>query len=139
MASEAYPPFLEKFKTVMAGPPSFMHIDFEGNLAAAFKAPVTEVATFYYNEQPANWAKGVHDFIDLCVENAPPNLKLHGYATGTTYENDMERDGLKGRAGVLVIGWESVEQHMEFRKMKVFQENAQMMRQQAGAIEAHHT
>lgn len=138
MASASYPPFLEKFKTIMAGPPQFMHIPFEGDLSAACSAPVTELATFYFDgTPPANYARGVHDFIQTCVD-AKPAQKLYGYATGVC-EEEVEREGVRGKAGVLVVGWESVEAHMEFRKNEVFVKNAPGMRQGAGSIEVHHT
>lgn len=122
----------------MAARPTFAHIDFEGDLAGALKAPVTEVATFYFQGgTPENYLQGVKDFINLCVKETP-DQKLYGFATGITQE-ELERDGVKGRSGVLVVGWESVESHMEFRKTKVFQENRESMRQGAGAIEVHHT
>lgn len=138
MASEAYPPFLEKFKSIMAGPPAFKHVDFDGDLVGATKAPVTEVATFHFHgTTPENYTKGVQDFIQLCISKSP-NQKVHGYATGVTHE-EIEREGVKGKGGVLVIGWDSVEQHMEFRQTDVFQQNRESMRQGAGAIEVHHT
>lgn len=122
----------------MAGPPSFLHVDFEGDLRAALDAPVTELATFYFqNDTPQNYTKGVHDFIQLCVKESPEQ-KVYGYATGTSHE-EVEREGVKGKAGVLAVGWQSVEQHMEFRKTEVFQKNAPGMRQGAGSIEVHHT
>lgn len=120
----------------MAAPPTFMHINFEGNLTGAIKAPVTEVATFYFNDLPENYTKGVHDFIGYCVRERP-DMDFHGYATGSTHEV-VEKDGVKGRAGVLIVGWDSIEQHQQFRMLPVFQQNAQMMRQHAPVIEMHH-
>lgn len=114
-----------------------MHVDFEGDPAGALKAPVTEIATFYFNDIAQDYTKGVHDFISLCLKDQS-GMNFHGYATGPTHEV-MEKDGVKGKAGVLIIGWDSVEQHMEFRKLEVFQKNSQMMRQSAPAIEVHHT
>lgn len=138
MVSEAYPPFLDKFKKIIAGPPSFMHIDFDGDLAGALKAPVTEVATFYFQGGvPEGYTQKVKDFIELCIKETP-DQKVYGYATGVTSE-EVEKDGVKGTGGVLVLGWESVEQHMEFRKTEVFQNNAGSMRQGAQGIEVHHT
>lgn len=137
-AASDYPPFLEKFKTIMAGPPSFMHVDFEGDLASALKAPVTEVATFYFQDStPQGYTENVHEFIKTCLA-AGPKQKVYGYATGTSHEV-VEREGVKGKAGVLVIGWDSVEDHMEFRKTEVFQREAPNMRQGAGSIEVHHS
>ena len=122
----------------MAAPPAFMHIDFEGSLSDALKAPVTELATFYFQDgTPDDYKKNVHDFIQLCIKETP-NTKVYGYATGITHEV-IERDGVKGKGGVLAVGWDSVEQHMEFRKTEVFQNNAGTMRQGAGGIEVHHT
>ena len=98
MAGEDYPPFLEKMKTIMAGPPSFAHVDFDTDgLASALKAPVTEVATFYFNEKPPDaYLPGVVEFVKACAADAGTGNGPTRYALGTTHEL-IEKDGVKGQ------------------------------------------
>jgi hypothetical protein len=54
MAAEAYQPFRENMGTIHTDVPDVVHVDFlpERGVSAALSAPVTEVATFYYDEAP---------------------------------------------------------------------------------------
>jgi hypothetical protein len=79
-------------------------------LSTALSAPVTELATFYFEgAPPKDHLEGVHKFRQLAEEK-----KWEGYlgsAAGITYE-EVEREGVKGKAAVLAIGWTSVDAHM---------------------------
>jgi heme-degrading monooxygenase HmoA len=67
-----------------------------------------------------------------------------GLAAGVTYESDVEVEvegegGVqKGYAGVVVIGWESVEKHLAFRETDLFRENIGGLRNGARKIEMYH-
>jgi len=139
MASDAYQPFLQRFKSIMAGPPHLVHVDFspDGGVSRALSAPVTEVATFYWsNGPPENALQSAREFLELC-EKEEPDSGITGWAYGTTHE-EIEKEGVKGKGAVLLIGWPDVETHMEFRKKEVFQKNRPMLAQGCEQIEVHH-
>lgn len=144
MQTEGYKPFVGRFSTILeeGGSPAFqmMHVDFkpEGGLTKATSAPITEVATFYFGgEAPSGYEDGVHQFRDIIDKD-----KAAGYlgsALGITHEDDVEREGAKGKAAVLVIGWQSVEAHMAFRETTTFKDNIHLLRNGVQKAEMHHT
>ncbi|OQO01726.1 hypothetical protein B0A48_12763 [Cryoendolithus antarcticus] len=135
--SESYGPFQKKFGQILASKPTIVHVDFEpySSVATALGAPCTEVASFYFNGTPPK--SYVSDALKI-----EPVLKQHaagyiGGALGVSYE-ELERDGVKGQVGVLVLGWESKAKHMEFRETSAFRENIGMLRGESKGIEMHH-
>lgn len=133
-ASSAYPDFLSKFKTIMAGPPSFVHVDYPDPdaVTAALKAPVTEVATMYFKDgPPETYIPDVHQFVKAVGKTGQA-------AIGPTHEV-IERDGFKGKGTVLIIGCETVEEHLSFRQTQMFQENRAKLTNGPGCFEVHHT
>ncbi len=140
MNSDAYKPFFKSFGTIIGGDISLIHVDFkpEGGAIKSMGAPVTEVATFYFDGGPPEDAyESCKKFIEIC-EKEEPEKKIYRWAYGTTHE-EIEKDGVKGKGAVLLIGWDSKEDHMAFRETDVFKENIQLLRQTAKGIEAHHT
>ena len=136
MASNAYGPFLKRFESIMGDPAKIIHVDLipEGGFTRSLSAPVTEVATFYFDgEPPADCQEQATKFAELCEKSAD----LLGWSYGVTYE-EIEREGVKGKGGVLTIGWKSVEDHMKFRETSTFKDNISMLRQTAKKIEMHH-
>lgn len=139
MAAEEYKPFLNRFLTIANGKPTMVHADLkpEGDLSRALSAPVTEVATFYFGGQaPPDYLEGVLKFRDIL--NKEQSDGFLGAAAGVTHEDDVEREGVKGKAAVLLIGWESVDKHMAFRESSTFKENIGLLRNGASKIEMHH-
>lgn len=137
MASGEYKGFRNRFDTIFEGSPDIVHVDMqpEGGLAAALSAPVTEVATFYFNDgPPSNAHEGVEKALNAL--KAEGHI-LQGWAYGPTHET-IEKDGVKGKGAVLAIGWESVDAHMEARKGQAFKDNIDALRNGAKAIEMHH-
>ena len=117
-----------------------VHVDFkpDGGLAAALSAPVTEVATFFHDGAPP---EGHEANVAKFRENAEKHeaaKDILGVAYGTTYE-EVEKDGVKGKAAVLAIGWPSVEVHMALRQTQFFKDNIALLRNDAKGIEVHHT
>ena len=136
MAKDIYAPFRANLSKVVGGDISVTHQDLRpaGGLKAAMSAPVTEVATFYFDGGPPDDAfESCEKFIKACEGEA----KVLGWAYGVTQE-EIEREGVKGFGAVLAIGWESVDAHMEFRTKGVFKENIGLLRQTAKKIEMHH-
>jgi hypothetical protein len=136
MAKDIYQPFRNNLKPVLGGDITVTHQDLKpaGGLKAAMSAPVTEVATFYFDGGPPDDAyESCEKFIKACENDA----KVHGWAYGITQE-EIEREGVKGIGAVLAIGWDSVDAHMDFRTTQVFKDNIGLLRQTAKKIEMHH-
>jgi len=69
----------------------------------------TEVATFHFDDAPpSDYIEGVIRLGKMLEEKADGFL---GLAVGITHE-DIEREGVRGKASVASIGWESVDKHM---------------------------
>ena len=95
------------------------------------------MATFYFDGQPPeDCFESCQKFIGICEKEA--DQQVLGWAYGVTHE-EIEREGVKGKGAVLLIGWESREDHMNFRETDVFKQNIQLLRQTAQKIEMHHT
>jgi hypothetical protein len=45
-------------------------------------------------------------------------IAVFDFRYGTTYE-EIEREGVKGKGAILLIGWESRDEHMAFRDTDV--------------------
>lgn len=121
----------------MAGPADIYHVDFQGALAKALDAPVTEIATFYCEGEPgAEWLSNAGKAGEWLEREAAASGYL-GAAYGVTHE-ELEYKGVKGKAAVLAVGWASKEAHMEFRETETFRENIGLLRGEAKAIEMHH-
>lgn len=138
MATEAYQPFLQRFLSITDGAPSMVHADLEpsGDALKALSAPVTEVATFYFDGEPSqSYASGLTKFREVIEKG---NIEgFLGGAAGVTYE-EVEREGSKGKAAILVVGWNSIESHMKFRETETFKENVGLLRDGIKGAEMHH-
>jgi hypothetical protein len=136
MVDPSYKPFFEKFTTIIGGPISLIHVDFNppGAAKKALSANVTEAATFYFDGAPNDDAfESAKKFFEACKPEADVP-----WAYGITHE-EIEKDGVKGKGAVLLVGWENVEQHMALREKDVFKQNATLLRQNCKAVEMHHT
>lgn len=138
MASDTYPSFVKTFSTIFTGDPQIVHVDFEpaGGAKAAMSAPVTEIATFYYdNEPPEDSFAGAKKLVEALQKDGQ---NIFGWAFGKTHEV-IERDGAKGKGNVLVIGWETVQAHLDARQTQAFKDNIHHLRTpQVKAAEVHH-
>lgn len=138
MATEAYQPFLQRFLTIVAGAPTIIHSDLQpyADALETLSAPVTEIATFYFgSDPPEKYIDGVNKFREV-VDKESVDGYLGG-AVGITYE-EVEREGVKGKGAVLVIGWKSVEAHMAFRETETFKQNIGLLREGVQKAEMHH-
>lgn len=137
MQSSTYQTFLTDFTQLCDGEGSMHHVDFQpaGALKKTFSAPVTEVATFYFDgAPPSGYIDEVIKLGKVLEEKADGFL---GIAIGITHE-EIEREGVRGKASVASIGWESVEKHMAFRTTPEFKDNIHLLRSNAKKIEMHH-
>jgi hypothetical protein len=140
MKTEAYQPFLQRFLSIVGdGPLTMHHADLEpaGDVRRAMAAPVTEIATFYFGgDAPSDYLDGVHKFRDILEKEGSDGYL--GAAIGITHEDNVEKDGHKGKGAVLIIGWESVLKHMAFRETSTFRDNIKYLRNGAKTLEMHH-
>jgi hypothetical protein len=84
--------------------------------------------------QVGRTVKYLHAYPFLYLRN-PLNSCL---GAGVTHE-EIEKDSVKGKGAVLLIGWQSRQEHMDFREKETFKKNIQLLRQNAKGIEMHHT
>ncbi|KAK4555186.1 hypothetical protein LTR86_007482 [Recurvomyces mirabilis] len=120
-ASEVYDPFLKKLFSIVddTRKVSGVHIDFHGDVLKTFEAPVTEIATLYFDgAPPENYYEGAEE---CCKAWTKAAYGPSDWALGTTYE-DVENDGVQGKAVVLCLGWKSKEQHEVFNKTEIVKE-----------------
>lgn len=116
----------------------FCHADFKpaGALGKTFSAPVTEFATFYFDGgPPSDYMEGVEKLGKMLDDQKPEGYL--GWAGGVTYE-ELEKEGVKGKAGVLTIGWQSVDAHMAFRETQMFKDNIHLLRSNSKKIVMQH-
>ena len=128
----------KRFESGVTAPPDIVRVDFqpEEGLAAAIAAPVTEVAKFYFDGGPPDNAdEGVQKCLEALQEEGH---NLLGWAWGTTYET-LTKDDVSGKGAVLVVGWDSVDAHMEARKGSALKENVANLRNGAKDIAIHRT
>lgn len=126
MKTEEYQPFLAHVLSVVSGPAGMLHVDFEPSdtfTKATISAPVTEVATFYFDPSSSSATAttpeaNVLKFRDVVNAAGKEIDGFWGAAAGVSHESDVKSlstEGVSGTAVVLVLGWESVEKHMAFR------------------------
>lgn len=102
----------------------------------ALLAPVTETVTVYFEGgPPEGYLDDLQKFAKAAFDLADSGLKA--FAAGITYE-DLEIDEIKGKAGIVFIGWESIEKHKAFRETEAFKENIGLFRSVAKKVELHH-
>lgn len=104
-----------------------LHVDFEPSdtfTKATTSAPVTEVATFYFDPSSTTTPEAnVLKFRDVVNAAGKEIDGFWGAAAGVSLESDVKSlstEGVSGTAVVLVLGWESVEKHMAFRYVFFF-------------------
>lgn len=108
-----------------------LHVDFEPSdtfTKATTSAPVTEVATFYFDPSSSSATAttpeaNVLKFRDVVNAAGKEIDGFWGAAAGVSHESDVKSlstEGVSGTAVVLVLGWESVEKHMAFRYVFFF-------------------
>jgi len=135
-----YGPFAKHLMTLVDGNLSMYHANFDPHppsAALSANIPVTEVLTLYFTSKDDSFQGNVRKFIDV--------LKgFEGFkaASGGWVIEDVEHEkigsGKKGKAFVGVIGWESVEAHMNARQTDAFKKNIHLLREGPVAMEVHH-
>lgn len=86
-------------------------------------------------EAPSGYLEGVMRFGEAMEKEQPEGYL--GSAVGITHE-EIEKDGAKGKAAILTVGWSSVDAHMKFRETPTFKDNIGLLRNGVKASEMHH-
>lgn len=124
MASEAYGPFIEKLTPVVDGPAYITHANLTPHPPAPLTAPVTEVCTCYIAaSDPPSTAIELGKAWAALTQALSQHAK--GYINGAMgwVIEEVEHEKLgeeKGKAFVVMYGWESKEAHMAFRDTEKF-------------------
>ncbi|KAL1747082.1 hypothetical protein HDZ31DRAFT_80776 [Schizophyllum fasciatum] len=126
----------ELISPIFPGGGRVFHVDFTPHeeFIKAIKAPVTEVSTYYFEDGPPA------DYLDKLFSLRPVVEKVDGIiasAAGITYE-ELEYEGVKGKAVVLVAGWQSAETHAAFKETAAYKENAALLQRSAKKQEVYH-
>ena len=115
--SPQYEPFSKHLMTIVDGPIDMRHVQFDPHPPSAAvssaRSPVTEVLTAYLSEKNDKYAENAKKFEDIVRSKASG---LRGMASGWVVEEIAKpgsSDDDKGPAYMGVIGWESVQEHMQ--------------------------
>jgi hypothetical protein len=118
---------------------TFHHVDFEpiGSKAKVVSAPVTGITTFYCDGAPgANWLSDAAKAAELMGRDSA-STGFMGISYGITHE-ELSREGVKGKAAVVLVGWKSDEARTAFRQTETFQECVGLLKGEAKAIDTLH-
>ncbi|KAF2188452.1 hypothetical protein K469DRAFT_566036, partial [Zopfia rhizophila CBS 207.26] len=135
-------PVNEGLAPVFASGGAMYHANFEpyGDSIAAFDAPFTQIFRFYFDgrngEPPTTY---VSDFVTkvLPVYEREKPSGFKGAAGGIMYE-ELEYEGVKGKAAVILIGWDDRERHKGLKARSVFDEVMGLMWSTAMKVEMHY-
>jgi len=128
--SDAYKPFLDYFGNILGGPGKAHHARFTPNPPIAAlsgsTSPTTEIVTnwfptSYSQEDQSKFVKNVNSFVFVLEKQA----KNYRASAGGWVDEDIDIPGTdeKGKVYVLLVGWTSVEAHMEFRDTQAFKDS----------------
>ncbi|KAH7112853.1 hypothetical protein B0J11DRAFT_446498 [Dendryphion nanum] len=107
-----------------------------GESLKVFAAPLTEIVRFYFEgEAPSTYLDDFKKAGDKLREDGVQGVVA--VAGGITHE-EHEHNGVKGKVATVVVGWESLEHHMEFLKSETMQETSVLLRSTSKAIKFHH-
>nr|POF15300.1 hypothetical protein CFP56_42189 [Quercus suber] len=139
MGGPEYPSLMSNLKGMVAGKGQMHHVDFKPDGAATkvFSAPVTEVATLYFDgKPPSDQLENMLKFVAKVEEGAPEGFL--GATAGLTHE-EIEKDGVKGIGAMVTVGWQSVDAHMKFRESQLFKDIIELLGKDHKAGDMHHT
>ncbi|TRM69246.1 hypothetical protein BD626DRAFT_473446 [Schizophyllum amplum] len=136
MKHPEYGPVNERIGAIFAAAGKVLHADFfpSGHLDKTIAAPVTEIALFYFDgAPPEDYIVGfVKALSILDKEN-----DIISAAAGITHE-ELEYEGVKGKAAVVIFGWTSVDAHVAFRQTQTYKDNIGVLMRTAKKFEVKH-
>ena len=138
MTTAAFQTVRDKLNLIHDDPPDVIHIDLqpEKGVSEALSAPITEVATFYYNGSPPETSfEGAKTLLEALMKDG---VKIMGWAFGTTHEV-IKRDSVRGKRNVLLVGWESMQAHADSHHTQSLKDNIhRLTTPEVKTYEMHH-
>ncbi|KAI9666662.1 MAG: hypothetical protein M1821_004598 [Bathelium mastoideum] len=145
MSSPAYGPFIDGIMPQLSKAAVIRHYAFTGGVkqggADPLEAPVTELATFYL---PKGFDQAKVDAAFETLQGEINESRAEGYRGsrwGYSVE-EVEHESLgeeKGRACVLLVGWDSKEAHEAFRQTEAFTRGIGPVREVTQGREVFHS
>jgi len=91
-------------------------------------SPATEIAVYYFASDFQDH-EGAADMVKQQVANVEKSAKTYTASAGGWTEEEIAIPGTsdKGKAYVVLIGWQSMEAHMEWRATPPYEENMKLM------------
>ena len=129
---------MKDVSSILAPEGDFYRVNFEPHDESlkAFSAPITELVRFYFEgDAPEAYFDDFRKAGEKLREDG-----VHGIiatAAGITLEHH-EHDGVKGKVAIVVVGWESLEHHMDFLKSQTMQDTSVLLRSSSKAIKFNH-
>ncbi|KAI7775026.1 hypothetical protein LA080_007452 [Diaporthe eres] len=130
---------VKDFPKILCGHHFTKHLKLSPYPHTALRAPVTEVLLVWLPSDTSQEAydaaaKQLQQFADVLAEEPV----IQAVNVGRGVENDFPvRDGEEGRKGSLLnlmIGWPSIDAHMQFRETDTFKNNIHLLRGMEGVI-----
>ncbi|KAF2000395.1 hypothetical protein P154DRAFT_466070 [Amniculicola lignicola CBS 123094] len=142
--SPAYGPFLEHLTPLLSARPHLFHVGISPStpLSGPVSAPVTECISIFFDSSISRSAYNAN--IDKFREEGTAKAKdVIGMANGWVVEGQTHEKVEEGEEGKAVqytalIGWPSVEAHMEFRKTEEFSNVIGYLRDGPKGLKVHH-
>jgi hypothetical protein len=134
----SYGPFKETLGGLMEA--VHLHHFTQSNTKLLGSSPVVEVFTFHDIEP--GFLENAEKFADAVQKGKPKGY--HGILYGKVMEKIVRHkdvgngDVQPGEAVVGMVGWDSVEAHMEFRETDLFKENIGLLREKTSGGEIFH-
>lgn len=128
------------FPKILGGHHFTKHLSLTPYPHTALRSPVTEVLLIWFPSDISPEAKDtatkrLQQFADVCLQ---PHTSIHAFNIGWGVENDFPvRDGEEGQKGSLLaglIGWPSIDAHMQFRETDTFKNNIHLLRGMEGVV-----
>ena len=138
--SPNYGAFNKHLFTIIDGSIDMFHVNFVPHPPLSnVLSSITEVITCYFETHDPEYDGNVNKLVDAMKE------KAEGFKTASKgwviedVEHEKIGSGKKGKAFVIVFGWDSVEAHMKFRETQAFKDNVHCLREGSLARAVHHT
>ena len=108
---------LAKIGPILAATPISGHFELD-DPQAVFDAPVTELYSRYFAAADVPPIQG--EVLEKTKEFAKGLHSIGATATATAWSQVAEKDGVQMQMEVLLVGWKSIEEHLEGKKEKIF-------------------
>ncbi|KAI9694291.1 MAG: hypothetical protein M1820_009050 [Bogoriella megaspora] len=136
--SPEYQPFLTHLGSILSSEPNLLHYTFDQGSKpdVALNAPVVEYASAYLEPSASieEFNQIARNLEKVFTEHAKG---FHGATWGHSHEK-REYQGGKVKVGLLLLGWDSVDAHLNFREHEEFKKALGPLRDFVKGLEAYH-